>query len=151
MYHASITRKLKFFPARGKNPDMSRGGESHRMDLVADSMKLLYSEKLRELVISCLIREPLLRPKAPELQKAVLWGLETALATAQERNDFDINAGRLDIPMAEIIWPDPPTFVDINNVVIPNFALPRNSSSNSGQTKTWTMAKLDKEYNKYRK
>ncbi|KUJ20931.1 uncharacterized protein LY89DRAFT_715236 [Mollisia scopiformis] len=70
----------------------------------------IYSKGLIDLVVICLMREPLQRPNALDLQRMVRMGLDTAKAVTETQNLLEYT-GMVDIPMVQILWPQPPEFV----------------------------------------
>ncbi|RDW64065.1 hypothetical protein BP5796_10567 [Coleophoma crateriformis] len=78
-----------------------QGGFTHGIRVEQDTE---YSDSLKALVMECMMREPLLRPRSEELQMRTQVGLASAwdTATTTRIGDLDINA----IP---VLGPSPPT------------------------------------------
>ncbi|RDW77190.1 hypothetical protein BP6252_05243 [Coleophoma cylindrospora] len=78
-----------------------QGGYTHGIRVERETE---YSDTLKALVMECMMREPLLRPRTEELQMRTQVGLASAwdTATTSRIGDLDINA----IP---VLGPNPPT------------------------------------------
>ncbi|KUJ17529.1 kinase-like protein [Mollisia scopiformis] len=113
--HCLITLTTKDFRSKkgglkGMLNSLKRGGETQGADLDKREFKNLYSKTLRELVMRCMMREPLQRPGALKLQIEVRKGFEAATAAAKKSNVFK-DGGLTSIPMVGTAWPEPPTLM----------------------------------------
>lgn len=105
------TIKVERFGRQLPTPgEFQQRGETHGVDL-NDIDEKVYSKELCSLVMKCMFREPLFRPTALELQREVKLGLDTATAIMEGRGLPRDDTAREDIPMAQVIWPQPPNLV----------------------------------------